>query len=85
MVYRNKNGAPREHAMFAAYSLSKDFGAKQKHIAAALGCSQPTVALWVKEMAMRKEIGELKRELKDSKGLVKQLERELRALGHIKD
>lgn len=73
MVYKNKAGQPRERTMVAAYSLVTQFGAKQKDVAAALGCSQATVANWVKEVSFQKEITGLQRELNDANEYVKEL------------
>ena len=63
--------------MVAAYSLAKEFGAKQADIAKALGCSQGTVANWVKEVGLRKQVHDLKVELHDAKAYVRQLRQEI--------
>ena len=74
MVYKNKAGQPRERAMVAAYSLVTEFGATQKDVATALGCSQSTVANWVKEVGFQKEITGLQRELNDAKVYIEELQ-----------
>lgn len=79
MVYKNRSGQPRERAMVAAYSLVTQFGAKQKDVAAALGCSQATVANWVKEVGFQKEITGLQRELNDANAYIEELQHMLPA------
>jgi len=79
MVYKNKKGQPRERAMVAAYSLVTDFGASQQSVADALGCSQPTVANWVKEVGYEAEIQGLKNQLVDAKGLIEDLREDMTA------
>ncbi|WP_244946566.1 helix-turn-helix domain-containing protein [Gallaecimonas pentaromativorans] len=74
MVYKNKAGQPRERAMVAAYSLVTKFGAKQKDVATVLGCSQATVANWVKEVGFQKEINGLQRELNDANEYIEELQ-----------
>lgn len=83
MVYRNKKGQPRERAMVAAYVLVKDFGAKQKDVAQVLGCKQPSISSWVKEVGLRKEIDGLQRELDDARGLVEILRSEIDSINLI--
>lgn len=77
MVYKNKNGQPRERAMVAAHSLVRDFGAPQHAVAAALGCSTSTVNNWVKEVGFRREISGLRNELADAQGYIGELRNEL--------
>lgn len=79
MVYKNRSGQPRERAMVAAYSLVTQFGAKQKDVAAVLGCSQATVANWVKEVGFQKEITGLQRELNDANAYIEELQHMLPA------
>lgn len=79
MVYRNRSGQPRERAMVAAYSLVTQFGAKQKDVAAALGCSQATIANWVKEIGFRREITGLEHELNDANAYIEELQYTLSA------
>lgn len=74
MVYKNSAGQPRERAMVAAYSLVTEFGAKQTDVAAALGCSQATIANWVKELGFQKEINGLQRELSDANDYIEELQ-----------
>lgn len=59
----NRGGQPREKCMVAAYALVKNYGATQSTVAEVMGCSQGTVANWVKEVGFRKEINGLKNEL----------------------
>lgn len=73
MVYKNRGGQPRERVMVAAYALVKSYGAKQKDVAAVLGCSQATVANWVKEVGFQKEIKGLQRELNDANEYIEEL------------
>lgn len=79
MVYKNRSGQPRERAMVAAYSLVTQFGAKQKDVAAVLGCSQATIANWVKEVGFQKEITGLQRELNDANAYIEELQHMLPA------
>lgn len=85
MAYKNKAGQPRERAMVAAYSLVKDFGGKQADVAKVLGCSQATVANWVKEIGYKKEIAGLEHDLKDAKSYIKELRHEMKAIGYRQD
>lgn len=73
MVYKNNAGQPRERAMVAAYSLVTHFGAKQTDVAAVLGCSQATIANWVREVGHQREIRELQRELDDANEYIEEL------------
>ncbi|MFA0946106.1 MULTISPECIES: helix-turn-helix domain-containing protein [Pseudomonas syringae group] len=61
--YTNAGGQPREKCMVAAYALVKNYGATQATVATVMGCSQATVANWVKEVGFQKEISGLKGEL----------------------
>lgn len=74
MVYKNRGGQPRERAMVAAYALATQFGAKQKDVAAALGCSQATVANWVKEIGYQNTINGLESELDDANDYINELQ-----------
>lgn len=74
MVYKNRAGQPRERAMVAAYALVTKFGAKQKDVATVLGCSQGTVANWVKEVGFQKKITGLQRELNDASEYIEELQ-----------
>ena len=84
MAYKNKGGQPRERAMIAAYSLVKDFEGKQADVAKVLGCSQATIANWVKEVGYKKEIAGLEYELKDAKSYIKELRTELKGIEYKK-
>ena len=77
MVYKNKNGQPRERAMVAAYSLVTEFGSTQESVAKALGCSQPTIANWVKEVGHQATVAGLQRELNDAKAYIQELHDEM--------
>ncbi len=73
MVYKNRGGESREKTMVAAYALVKKFGAKQSDVATALGCSQATVANWVKEISYEEKIYGLERELSDAQIYIEKL------------
>jgi predicted transcriptional regulator len=82
MKYRNTGGQPREKAMVAAYALVTKFGANQADVGKVLGCSQPTVANWVKEMGYRKEINGLKNELSSAQEYIDYLAEEMKLIGY---
>lgn len=73
MKYKNKGGQPREKAMVAAFALVKNFGATQANVATVMGCSQGTIANWVKEMSYKKEINGLQNELNLAKEYTQEL------------
>lgn len=77
MVYKNKGGQSRERTMIAAYSLVKDFGAKHKDVASALGCTQSTISNWVKDVGYQKEISGLKNEIADAQDYINELHHQL--------
>ncbi|MDX2125084.1 MAG: hypothetical protein SFX46_09775 [Aeromonas hydrophila] len=77
MVYKNKAGQPRERTMVAAYQLVTEFGATQANVAATLGCSQATIANWVKEVGYQKAISGLERELSDANDYIQELQQSL--------
>ena len=77
MKYQNKGGQPREKAMIAAYALVKNYGAKQTDVARTMGCSQGTIANWVKEVSYRNEINGLKNELITAQDYINDLASEL--------
>lgn len=85
MAYKNKAGQPRERAMVAAYSLVTEFGGKQVDVAKVLGCSQATIANWVKEIGYKKAVAGLENELKDAKSYIKELRSEIKAIEHKRD
>lgn len=85
MAYKNKAGQPRERAMVAAYSLVTDFGGRQADVAKVLGCSQATIANWVKEIGYKKAIAGLENDLKDAKVYIKELRNEMKAIGYQRD
>jgi len=66
--------------MVAAWALVTKFGATQANVALVLGCSQPTIASWVKEMNYRKEIQGLTNELSEAQAYIEDLQDELRYL-----
>lgn len=76
--YENKGGQPREKCMVAAYALVTQFGAKQSAVAQVMGCKQPTISNWVKEVGFRKEISGLKKDLSKADDYVKHLAKELK-------
>jgi transposase-like protein len=83
MLYKNKAGQPRERAMVAAYSLVTEFGARQEDVAKTLGCSQGTIANWVKEIDHKKQVSGLERDLKDAHEYISQLKDEMKLDGYL--
>ena len=77
MKYSNKGGQPREKCMVAAFALVNNYGATQSAVAGVMGCSQGTVANWVKEVGYRKEIAGLKKELTQANTYINELASEL--------
>jgi predicted transcriptional regulator len=75
--YTNKGGQPRDKCMVAAYALVKNYGATQATVAEVMGCSQGTVANWVKEVGYQKEINGLKGELNQARDYIDHLADEL--------
>jgi len=75
--YTNKGGQPRDKCMVAAYALVKNYGATQATVAQVMGCSQGTVANWVKEVGFQKEINGLKGELAQAQEYIEDLAGEL--------
>lgn len=71
--YENKGGQPRDKCMVAAYALVKNFGAKQAAVADVMGCSQGTIANWVKEVGFKKEIAGLNNELNKANDYIEHL------------
>ncbi|MFL1420208.1 helix-turn-helix domain-containing protein [Pseudomonas fildesensis] len=71
--YTNAGGQPREKCMVAAYALVKNYGATQATVATVMGCSQATVANWVKEVGFQKEISGLKGELTGARDYIDNL------------
>lgn len=51
MLYRNTEGLPRETVMHVAHEL-RQRGLTQGVIASALGCSQSTVSMWLRDVQM---------------------------------
>ena len=84
MVYKNKGGQPRERTMIAAYVMVKDFGSTQAHVAKALGCSQATIASWVKDVGYKKQIAGLEDELRDARSYIKELRTEVKEIEYKK-
>ena len=85
MVYKNRAGQSRENAMIAAFALVTEFGAKQADVAKVLGCSQPTIANWVKDVGYRKQVSNLESELRGAKSYIKELRYEMKRIGHDSD
>ena len=77
MVYKNKGGESREKTMIAAYALVRNFGAKQADVAKALGCSQATIASWVKDIGYQEQIQGLERELQEASTYINELNDEI--------
>lgn len=63
----------RQKAMFLAYVLRMEYGAKQRSISEVLGVSEPTISLWLKEMRLRAEILQLNQELQEARQLAQNL------------
>jgi len=70
MGYINSGGQSREKTMVAAYALVRKYGAKQVDMAKIFGCSQATIANWVKEISYREQIQGLERELQDASSYI---------------
>lgn len=83
--YENKGGQPRDKCMVAAYALVNDFGAKQKSVAEVMGCSQGTIANWVKEVGFRREISGLKSERLKANDYIKELATQLKVVEYRPD
>ncbi len=77
MVYVNRAGQPREKVMIAAYALVTQYGAKQADVAKALGCSQATIANWVKDVGYQKQIKGLEKELESAHEYIEELHHSL--------
>ena len=78
--YENKKGQPREKCMIAAYALINHYGAKQTAVADVMGCSQGTIANWVKEVNYRNEIKKLENELATAKDYIEDLASQLKLI-----
>lgn len=83
--YQNKGGQPREKCMIAAYALTKNYGATQEAVAGALGCTQGTIANWVKEISYKNEISGLKKELSAANNYIGKLANELNLIEYNPD
>lgn len=83
--YENKGGQPRDKCMVAAYALVNNFGAKQAAVAEVMGCSQGTIANWVKEVRFRKEISGLKNELSKANDYIEDLAGQLNLIEYNPD
>lgn len=83
--YQNKGGQPRDKCMVAAYALVNNFGATQAAVANVMGCSQGTVANWVKEVGFRKEISGLKNELAKANDYIADLADQLNLIEYRPD
>ena len=83
--YENKGGQPRDKCMIAAYALVTNFGAKQTAVAEVMGCSQGTVANWVKEVGFKKEISGLKNELFKANDYIENLADQLNLIEYRPD
>ncbi|OGB50990.1 MAG: hypothetical protein A2496_08420 [Burkholderiales bacterium RIFOXYC12_FULL_60_6] len=71
--------------MIAAYALVNNFGAKQKSVAEVMGCSQGTIANWVKEVGFQKEISGLKNELIKANDYIEDLAGQLNLIEYRPD
>nr|WP_260630634.1 helix-turn-helix domain-containing protein [Pseudomonas syringae]UVN17980.1 hypothetical protein pPsy0479b_00022 [Pseudomonas syringae] len=61
--YTNAGGQPRGKMHGRRLRAGQNYGATQATVATVMGCSQATVANWVKEVGFQKEISGLKGEL----------------------
>jgi len=80
--YTNAGGQPRERCMVAAYALVRNFGARQADVARVMGCSQSTVANWVKEAGYRQEIQGLRNDIEAARDYIGELSHELHLIEH---
>jgi len=83
--YTNAGGQPREKCMIAAYALVKNFGATQASVAQVMGCSQGTIANWVKEAGYKKEIAGLANELSQARDYIADLADKLNLIEYNPD
>jgi len=83
MLYKNKAGQPRERAMVAAHTLVTEFGAKQGDVAKTLGCSQGTIANWVKEIGHKKQVIGLEQDLNDASEYISKLRDDMKIAGYL--
>ena len=82
MAYKNQNGQPRERCMVAAYSLVNDFGATQEAVAKVMITTQGTIANWVKEVKLKREIQSLQAQLEDARAYTDTLAEQLQVVEH---
>ena len=78
--YTNAGGQPREKCIIAAYALVKNYGAKQADVAKVMGCSQSTIANWVKEAGYKAEIQSLRNDINAASDYIAELSNELRLI-----
>lgn len=71
--------------MIAAYALVNNFGAKQHDVAVVLGCSQGTVANWIKEVGYQKKISGLRSELSSAHNYIEELADQLNLIEYSPD
>ncbi|MCU9947890.1 helix-turn-helix domain-containing protein [Pseudomonas sp. PDM13] len=83
--YRNAGGQPRDKCMVAAWALVEHYGASQADVAKVMGCSQPTIANWVKDVRYRKEISGLQNQLAEANDLIESMADELRLVEYNPD
>lgn len=67
MAYKSKNGMPSYKIKALAYVMTKEFGGKQTDAAEFFGVSNGTISNWVKETGYKVQIGQLERELSQSR------------------
>ncbi|WP_312958472.1 helix-turn-helix domain-containing protein [Stutzerimonas nitrititolerans] len=83
--YRNAGGQPRDKCMVAAWALVENYGASQADVAKVMGCSQPTIANWVKDVRYKKEISGLQNQLLQANDLIESMANELHLVEYNPD
>ncbi len=78
--YRNAGGETRDKCMVASYALVTKFGATQEAVAEVMGCSQATIANWVKEIGFKKEIHGLENELASANEYITKISNKLKLI-----
>ena len=67
MIYKSKNGMPRQKIKALAYVMTREFGGLQADAAIFFGVSPGTISNWVKEYDFLRQIGDLEQELRDAR------------------
>jgi len=71
--------------MVAAWALVENYGASQADVAKVMGCSQPTIANWVKDVRYKKEISGLQNQLLQANDLIESMANELHLVEYNPD